>query len=111
MFPQTLAHGNSKNEIRQTDEEGTKRGVSIERSKAGTKKKVLIKISPNQNPNQNIIIINKIVKSFKDKEKHNEIQLTKNKMNLNNRNMTNHSPSSDFKSKCKNTFSAVEAKT
>ena len=38
-FPKTLAHGNSKNEIRRTDEEGKKRGVSMEKSKAGTKKK------------------------------------------------------------------------
>ena len=34
VFSQTLAHGNSKNEIRETkDEEGKKRGVSVERSK------------------------------------------------------------------------------
>ena len=41
VFSQTLAHRNGKNEIRykDTDEEGKKRGVSIERSKAGTKEK------------------------------------------------------------------------
>ena len=38
----TLAHGNSKNEIRQkkTDEEGKKRSVSMERSKTARKKEV-----------------------------------------------------------------------
>ena len=40
VFSQTLAHGNSKNEIeKETDEDGKKRGVSKKRSKAGTKKK------------------------------------------------------------------------
>ena len=39
-FPKHFAHGNSKNEIRQeTDEECKKRGVSIERSKAGMKER------------------------------------------------------------------------
>ena len=59
VFSQTLTHGNSKNEIRQrTDEDGKKRGVSMERSKARTNK-----ISPNglTHPNQNTIIINKIL--------------------------------------------------
>ena len=38
VFSQTLAHGNSKNEIdNETDEDGKKRGVSMEKSKAGTK--------------------------------------------------------------------------
>ena len=32
VFSQTLAYGNSNNEIRQADEEGKKRGVSTERS-------------------------------------------------------------------------------
>ena len=36
---QTLARGNSKNAIRQTDEEGKKRGVSMERSKAVAKER------------------------------------------------------------------------
>ena len=56
MFSQTLMHGNSKNEIRQTDDDGKKRGASMERSKAGTNR------SPDGllHPNQNTIIINKI---------------------------------------------------
>ena len=57
MFSQTLAHGNSKNEIdKETDEEGKKRSASMGRSKAGTKEK---KISPDGliHPNQNTIII------------------------------------------------------
>ena len=38
VFSQTLGHGNSKTEIKQrTDEEGKKKGESMERSKAGTK--------------------------------------------------------------------------
>ena len=38
VFSQTLAHGNSTNEKdKETDEEGKKRGESMERSKAGTK--------------------------------------------------------------------------
>ena len=62
MFSQTLEHGNSKNENdTETDEKGNKRGVSMERSKAGTKEKR----SPNgQNyPYQNTIIIN-IISSY-----------------------------------------------
>ena len=44
-------------------------------------------------PNQNILLINKNGIILKDMEKYNEIQLTKNKMDLNNRKMTNHIPS------------------
>ena len=40
VFSQTLAYENSKNEDKETDEEGKKRGVSMERSKSGTKKEV-----------------------------------------------------------------------
>ena len=36
VFSQTLAHGNSQNEIRQRTQEGKKRGVSMESSKLGT---------------------------------------------------------------------------
>ena len=39
-FSEILTHGNNKKEIRQTDEEGKKGDVSMERSKAGTKKKI-----------------------------------------------------------------------
>ena len=61
----------------------------MERSKAGTK----IKRSPDglvhvmKNNKQNIVVFYKIWK------KCNGIQLTKNKMDLNNRKMTNHPPS------------------
>ena len=59
VFAQTLADANSKNEIKETDEEGKKRGTSMERSKAGTKEK----ISPQglNYPNQNTIIIINII--------------------------------------------------
>ena len=72
--------------------------MSIERNKAGTTKR-----SPHglSYPNQNIIIINKILYFiiiiilvifffYKIWKKYNEIQLPKNKMDLNNRKMTNH---------------------
>ena len=56
MFSQTLAHENSKNEIRkETDEEGKKRGMSIETKQAG-KKETPDDVS---HPNQNIITIYK----------------------------------------------------
>ena len=84
VLSQTLAHGNSKNEVRQRNsEEGKKRGASIERSKAGTKKKEVL-TAYDINNKQNIIVFYKIWK------KYNEIQLTKIKMDLNNRKMTNH---------------------
>ena len=67
----------------------------MEKSTAGTNKK-----SPDglSHPNQNtiiiiIIIINKIWEYFIRWKKHNEIQLTKNKMDLNIRKMTDHPPS------------------
>ena len=55
MFSQTLAHGNSNNEIRQTDEEGRKIGVSTARSKEGTKERSADCLSL---PNQNTVLIN-----------------------------------------------------
>ena len=54
MFSLTLTHGNSKNEIR-TNEESKKRGVSMEKSKAGTKKIIPDGLSL---PDHNAIIIN-----------------------------------------------------
>ena len=91
MFSQTLAHGNSKNEIRKKkNEEDQKRRVSKLRSKAGTKKNNPDSLSPS---NQNIIIINKILLFYKIWKKYNEIQLTKNKIDLNDRKMKNHPPS------------------
>ena len=56
VFSQTLAHGNSKND-NETDEDTQKRGVSMEKSTAGTNKRSPDGLSP---PNRNIIIINKI---------------------------------------------------
>ena len=57
VISQTLAQGNSKNEIRykETDEEGKKRGVSMEISNAGTK----------EIPTKNTLIINIILYYFK----------------------------------------------
>ena len=41
VFPNTLAwEQQERNKIKETDEEEKKRGVSIERSKAGTKEKI-----------------------------------------------------------------------
>ena len=78
-------------EEKETDEGGKKRSVSIEKSKSGKKKDVptayhiLIKYNNNKH--------NTVIFYFKKWKKYNEIQLTKNKMNLNNRKMTNHPPS------------------
>ena len=108
MFSQTLAHGNSKNEIRHTDEEGKKRGVSMERSKAGTKERRPDGLSL---PNQNTILINIIwyyfprfgkstINSINKKEKEKMFIQIKNiwyyNVDLNNRKMTNHPPSLDL---------------
>ena len=62
----------------------------MEKSTAGTNKR-----SPDglSHPNRNTIIINNLVKFYKKWKKNNEIQLTKNKMDLNNLKMTNHPPS------------------
>ena len=54
VFSQTLTHRNSKNEIRQRDKDGEKRGMSMERSKAGTNKRSPVGLS---HPNENTIII------------------------------------------------------
>ena len=62
----------------------------MEKSEAGMKKN---KSRRPINLNQNIIIINNIVVFYTICKKYNEIQLTKNKMYLNNRKMTNHPPS------------------
>ena len=58
VFPNNRAwEQQQKRNKKETDEDGKKRGVSMERSKAGTNKR-----SPNglTHPNQNTIIINKI---------------------------------------------------
>ena len=61
----------------------------MERSKAGGKER-----SPDGllQPNQNTILISIMLLFYKIRNKYNEIQLTKNKMDLNNRKMTNHPP-------------------
>ena len=55
VFSQTLSYGNSKDE---TNKEGKKRGVSMERSTAGTKTISLHSLSKH---NQNVIIIDIIL--------------------------------------------------
>ena len=61
VLSQTLTHGNSKNEIRQrTDEDGKKRGVSMERSKASRNKRIPDGTScpkPKYNNNKQYIVI------------------------------------------------------
>ena len=74
--------GNSENEIRQRNGRGTQRGVGMERSNTGKKKKVwtayhqIIKINTNEHK---MVVFYNICKDCK------EIQLTKNKMDVNNR--------------------------
>ena len=59
LFSQTLAHGKSKNEIRQKKtEEERKRGASMERNRVGTKKGSPGGISL---PNKNLIITMNII--------------------------------------------------
>ena len=60
VFSQTLAHGNNKNEDKET-EEGKKRGVSMERNKA---------IKYNNNNKHNMLVLYKSWKNY------NELQLT-----------------------------------
>ena len=58
-FPKHLRMGTARmKQDKETEEEGKKGGVSIERSKAGTKKKV--PTAYHSLPNQNTIIINVI---------------------------------------------------
>ena len=66
----------------------------MEKSRAGTNKR-----SPDglSHPNRNTIITNNLVKFYKKWKKNNEIQLTKYKMDLNNRKITNRPPSPDNK--------------
>ena len=64
------------------DEDDEKRCVSMESSKAGTKKKVHVQSLHNQKKILTNIICQNLIKII---ERFNEIQLTKNKMNLNNR--------------------------
>ena len=66
----------------------------MEKSTAGTKER-----SPDclSLPSQNTILINvKWYYFMRHGKKYNEIQLTKNKMDLNNRKMTNHPPSPEI---------------
>ena len=64
----------------------------MEKSTAGTNERRPDGLSY---PNRNTIIINNLVKFYKKCKTNNEIQLTKNKMDLNNGKMTNHPPSPD----------------
>ena len=68
---------------KETDEEGKKRGVRMERNKAGMKKKKsrrpLTSKSKYTNNKHNVVIF------YKKYKKYNDIHLTKNKMDLNNR--------------------------
>ena len=58
-FPKHLRMGTARMKYdKETDEDGKTRGVSMERSRAGTKKRIRNGLS---HPNQNIIIINKIL--------------------------------------------------
>ena len=72
------------------EEEDKKRGLSIERSKAGMKKR-----SPDglSQANQNTIIMNTTLVFDKKWKKYNEIQRTGNKMDFNNQKIKNHPPS------------------
>ena len=67
----------------------------MEKNKAGTNKS-----SPDglSHPNRNTIIINNLVKFYKKWKKNNEIQLTRNKMDLNNRKMISHPSSPELSS-------------
>ena len=77
---------------KETDEDGTKRGVSVERSKAGTNKRSpdglshLTKIRYCNNKQKRVIF-------YKKWKKYNEIQLTKSRMDSNIRKLTNDPPS------------------
>ena len=74
--------------------EAKKREIKMERSKADTKKKR--SLDRLNYPNQNTIIINIFFQYFIRYGKYNEIQLTKNKMNFNNRKIKNNPPSPAF---------------
>ena len=68
-----MAIGNGKNVRRQTDEEGNKRGVSMDRSKAGTKEISLDGLSlPNQNTMLKNIMCYYFTKYVKSTMKFNE---------------------------------------
>ena len=72
----------------ETDEDYKKRGVNMEKNTAGRKERSSDSLSL---PNKNTILINIKWYYFKRYgKKYNKIQLTKNKMDLNIRKMTNH---------------------
>ena len=91
-FPKYSRMGTARmKEDKETDDEGKQRGVSMKRSKVNTKE--ISPASPSL-PNQNTILIKIMRMAFYNTcKKYTEIQLTKNKMCLNNRKMTNHPPS------------------
>ena len=96
VFPNTREWEQHMKWDKETDEEGKKRGVSMERSNAGTKKQTfrqpITTWSKYNNKKHNILF-------YKIWKKYNEIQLTNNKMDLNNWKMKNHSPSPEAKVK------------
>ena len=75
VFPNTRAW-------EQQERNKTKKQTKMVRSKAGTNKRFPNGLS---HPNQNTIIIKNMVIFYNKWEKYNVIQLTKNKMDLNNR--------------------------
>ena len=90
-FPKHSRMGTARRKYdKETDEDGKKRGLSMERSKAGKNKRSpdgLLYPNQNNNNKQNMVIF------YKKWKKYNEIQLTKSKIDLNIRKMTNHTPS------------------
>ena len=80
-FPKHSRMGTARTKQDKETDDGNKRGVSMERSKAGTNKRSSDGLShPNQkynNNKHNLLVFYKILKKF------NDIQLTKNKIDLN----------------------------
>ena len=89
-FPKHSGMDKARLKLDKTDEAGKKRGVSMKSSKESTKN---INLEGLSLPNQNTIIINKYVCILKDMNEYNEIQIRKNKMDLNNRKLKNPPPS------------------
>ena len=92
VFPNTRTWEQQRMKDKETDQEGKKGGVSVKRSKAGTKEKrspdgPKLSKSKHKKNKHNLLVLCKRWK------KYNEIQLTNNKMDLNNLKITNHPPS------------------
>ena len=91
-FPKHSRMGTARMKYdKETDKEDKKKAWVWKEAKRAQKKRSPDGLShPNQNNKQNMAI------SYKKWKKYNEIQLTKHKMDLNNRKMTNHHPPSDI---------------